>query len=239
MHWAYGVTTVSQRVPTYLPQTLQSLAVAGFDDPHLFVDNWPHSRKFPPDGVRFGALRYSIRNPRLKTMGNWILAAWELYLRHPDADRFAVFQDDLEAMPSLREWLDMNAYPDRAYLNLFTLEQNHPDKLRERYGTEYPSSGWYPSNQKGKGALALVFSNEALRTLLSSPRLVERMCDASVPDPNKGVDAVIIESMKAAGWREFVHYPSLTRHIGEITTMGNFSPGNAVSFNSNTLLPLS
>jgi hypothetical protein len=36
--WAYGITTVPSRLTTLLPRTITSLAAAGFDKPHLFVD---------------------------------------------------------------------------------------------------------------------------------------------------------------------------------------------------------
>lgn len=36
--WSYGVTTVTERRDTLLPQTLASLKAAGWDNPRLFVD---------------------------------------------------------------------------------------------------------------------------------------------------------------------------------------------------------
>ena len=38
MKWAYGITTVPSRRENLFERTLQSLAVAGFDNPRLFVD---------------------------------------------------------------------------------------------------------------------------------------------------------------------------------------------------------
>src|SRR6476659_1860086 len=38
MNWSYGITTVATRGQSLLPQTMKSLANAGFDKPAIFLD---------------------------------------------------------------------------------------------------------------------------------------------------------------------------------------------------------
>src|ERR1700728_2616698 len=106
MKWAYGVTTVSQRLETLLPKTLDSLCQAGFPTPRLFVDGFPRPETRSP-------LPYMSRCPKIGAYGNWVLGLWELLLRNPDAERFAMFQDDLIASKRLRQYLEGCPYPDR------------------------------------------------------------------------------------------------------------------------------
>lgn len=211
MKWTYGVTTVPDRFGELLPRTLASLARAGFDQPRLFIDG--------PGPLPGNLDTYEVtrRVPRIRTHGNWVLSAYELFIREPTAERYAIFQDDLITYPNLRQYLEACAYPKNGYWNLYTFPEN--DKK---------NPGWSLSNQLGYGALALVFSNEALRTLLSQRHLVERPLDA-----NRGwrsVDGGIVSAMKKAGWKEYVHSPSLTQHIGHVSSMGNKEQPYAKSF---------
>src|SRR5689334_3053216 len=102
MEWSVGVTTVPARAGVMLPRTLASLAAGGFDRPRLFVDgsddvqSWKAMFRLPA----------SCRWPRVKPFGNWVLALWELWLREPDADRWAIFQDDLVCVRNLRPYLE-------------------------------------------------------------------------------------------------------------------------------------
>lgn len=216
MKWAYGVTTVPSRFNNLLPRTLESLKLAGFDAPRLFVDG-------DTDSNDWGRLQYekTFRYPLLRTHGNWWLALHELYLRNPNADRYAIFQDDLVTYRNLRGYLESVTYPDKGYLNLYTVPQN------ERL---FPKDfvGFYLSNQMGRGAVALVFDNEACVTLLSSKHMVIR-----VKDPIRGhkvVDGGIVTAMGQAGYKEYVHGPSLVQHTGERSSMGNLPTPLAVNF---------
>lgn len=202
MKWSYGITTVPARFNDLLPQTLLSLREAGFTEPRIFIDG----AGTLPEYLK----QYSITQhvPKLRTAGNWITAAWELYLREPHAERYAVFQDDFVTYTNLREYLERCAYPHHGYLNLYTFPENNKSMR-----------GWYLSNQLGRGAVALVFSNEALRHLLSQPYFVDRP-----QDPQKGhilIDGGIVETMKKSGWQEYVHNPSLVQHTGKHSSMGS------------------
>lgn len=203
LKWAYGVTTVPQRKATLLPRTLASLAAAGFDRPRLFVDG-------ARDGWDAFGLEVTYRFPVVRTFGNWILSLYELYIRDPQAQRYAIFQDDLITYPGLRHYLSVCPFPQKGYWNLYTFPSNQ---------TLCPPGhqGWYLSNQFGRGAMALVFGREGVVTLLSAFDIAMKPQAAKVP--TKNVDGAVINAMSKAGWKEWVHSPSLTQHTGEQTSI--------------------
>lgn len=220
MKWACGVTTVIGRIGEMLPRTLRSLASGGFDSPHLFVDNCNlsiahlYEEKWPN-------LTKTIHEAHVKTAGNWALALGELYLKQPDAVRYAVFQDDFVTCLNLRGYLERCPYPERGYLNLYTFPSNQ---------TLCPKDyvGWYESNQLGRGAVALIFSREAVVELFSSRYFIERPQDLG--RGWRSVDGGISIALKKAGWKEWVHSPSLTQHIGVESSMGSKPQKLALTF---------
>jgi len=212
MDWSYGVTTVPERIDNLLQRTLTSLANGGFKNPLIFIDGLqsPH-----PSLVNY---QCTLRYPNIRTFGNWFLGAWELYIRNPKAERYAIFQDDLVTYANLRDYLESCKYPQRGYLNLYTFPEN----------TRTDRARWYESNQRGKGAVALVFDRETFQTLLSLRYLVDR-----VTDPNRGhksIDGGFVTGLKRVGWKEYVHNPSLVQHTGMSSTMGNAQHPLAPSF---------
>lgn len=214
--WAYGVTTVPERLRDgVFERTLTSLREAGYDAPRLFVDDCPDAAPYR----RFG-LEATTRYPRIRTFGNWALSLGELWIRYPQADRYAIFQDDFVTYKHLREYLSKVPYPDKGYLNLYTFPPSHQLPYP-------PETGFYKSNQLGKGAVALVFNNDAVRTLLTHIHFVDR------PKSVRGwksIDGGIGSAMKKAGWEEYVHNPSLTFHIGERSAMGNHRHPPVIGF---------
>lgn len=215
MKWAYGVTTVPSRRETLLPKTLASLKEAGFSKPRLFVDG----ADLPSPYDHF-ELETTLHYPTVRCAAQWVLSAWELYARDPWADRYAIFQDDFVTYPHLRDYLESCSYPQKGYWNLFTFPHNH--KLAE--GKE----GWHPSDQYGKGAVALVFSNPALMNLLTQPHLICRF--RSETRGHHSIDGGIVESFRKLGWKEFVHNPSLVQHMGEVSTVSHRNHPQADSF---------
>lgn len=213
MNWAYGVTTVPDRFADLLPRTLGSLARAGFDKPRLFIDETAPC----PLPLAAAGLPTTHRFPAVRTVANWVLSAWELYLRNPHADRYALFQDDLVAYCNLRTYLEHCDYPHKGYLNLYTFPHNL-----------HPRSGWYLSDQMGRGAVGLVFNNEAMRTLFQQQHLIDKPLDSSAG--HSGIDGSISAAMKQAGYFEYVHNPSLVQHTGKYSTMGNSQHLQADSF---------
>lgn len=215
IRWAYGLTTVPERREDLLPHTLASLQRAGFDKPWLFIDGennrgwW--ERNYPD-------YELTLRWPKVRTHGNWILSLYELYLRKPEADRYAVFQDDFVTYKNLRYYLEKLPYPDNGYLNLYTFPINQ--RLCPQVGqTGRQAVGWYRSNQLGKGAVALIFNKKAAMKVLAADHMVDR-----VQNPQRGhiaVDGGIVDSMRKAGFTEYVHNPSLVQHTGLVSSMGN------------------
>lgn len=201
--WSYGITTVPSRFKTTLPTTLDSLAKAGFELPRLFMDG---AITEPPAYLHKYPLTH--RYPTTGAYGNWILSLLELYIRSPNADRYALFQDDMVTYIDLRKYLEATAYPKMGYLNLYTFPRN------VQLGTE----GWYRPVNRGLGAVALVFNNEAARALLAFPRTIDRIQDKDKGDRN--IDGAVHDSMAKQGWHEYVHNPSLVQHIGNESTLG-------------------
>lgn len=216
MNWAYGVTTVPERKNDLLPHTLESLRMAGFDKPRLFVDGI----KEAGDYARIG-LEVTTRHPQIRTFANWCLALGELYLREPTADRYAIFQDDFVTYRNLRQYLEKVPYPDKGYINLYTMPRNQAL-------CPVNHTGFYLSNQLGKGAVGLVFSNEAVLTLLGQYHMLQKPKDSK--RGWKSLDGAIVTAMKLAGWKEYVHSPSLLQHTGITSSMKNRQQPLAESF---------
>jgi hypothetical protein len=200
--WSYGVTTCRERLGTLLPETLESLEKSGFPEPRLFADG---CMEHDLDAHALTHLEHTCRFPAVQVAGNLTLALWELYHRDPHADRYAVFQDDCLASVGLREYLEACEYPSQGYWSLYTSKENHDRCEKEYYG-------WYESNQLGKGAVGLVFDKTSLLTLLGSPELLGRPQDTR--RGHKAIDGGIVHALSKAGWKEYVHNPSLLQHTG-------------------------
>lgn len=195
--WSYGVTAVRERLDSTLPITLESLERAGFPEPRLFLD---------------GELKrstYKLSNeltqhcPKLGAYGNWVLALWELYVRKPNAERFALFQDDILLCKNVRQYLERCLYPRRGYWNLYTRNENIPASNRQ---------GWQPSLQGGRGALALVFNRPSVTDLLAQQPFIAQPQDKDRGTRN--VDGVVFYSMRNVQRKEYIHLPSLVQHNG-------------------------
>ena len=151
-----------------------------------------------------------------------MLSLYELYIRNPLADRYAMFQDDFVTYRGLREYLEHCEYPEKGYLNCYTFPRN------QKRAPKDGATGWYLSDQLGKGAVALVFSHDAMQVLLTAHHMWSR--PQSVKRGHRAIDGGIVDSFKKAGWREYVHNPSLVQHTGITSTMGNRRHQLATSF---------
>jgi hypothetical protein len=214
--WSYGVTTVPGRLKDLLPRTLDSLAAAGFDRPRLFVDGEGRL----PD--RHEHLEITWRWPALRAYGNWILALAELYIREPTSRYYALFQDDVVAASGLRQYLERCGVPERCYLNLYCSADNYRLSLTDASGRPHasPLRGWFAGNQKGRGALGLVFTGEGVRALLTHPNMVDRPMDAMKGHQN--IDGAISTSLiEKSGYTELIHVPSLLQHTGAVSAIGH------------------
>ena len=224
--WAYGVTTVPSRRDTTLPKTLESLARAGFPNPRLFVDG-SQEQEWLYRGVGVGPLEKTLHDRhvnldgmpgRLCAYGNWLLGLIELYLRHPTADRYAMFQDDILLSRNVRPYLDTLEFSGRCYWNLMTFPDNQ---------NLCPNGhiGFYSSNQKGRGATALVFSPSAVRHLLLNCNTWLHAHRINAGLEKRMIDRTISISMYKerlySPYVELVHSPSLVEHQLSPSTLGN------------------
>lgn len=210
--WSYGVTTVPERRATLLPRTLASLTAGGFDAPRLFVDG-ARNHDLESWEREFG-LEVTGRFPRIRTFGNWVLGLAELYIRNPQATRYAVFQDDFVCYRNLRGYLDRVVFPGGAYLNLFTWWKNLPS-----FPAGKVKDGFYPAIRRGLGAVALVFTRDGVRDLLTQQHTVDRPMNVVLG--HRKIDGGIWNAMVKAGYRELVHSPSLVQHTGDVSTMSS------------------
>lgn len=197
--WAVGMTTAPRKVPT-VERSIASLARAG----------WKHVMLFAEPGTEVpekNQLTVTYRSSRLGGWGNWFLALSELYLRRPKADAFMVVQDDILLCNNLRPYLEAKLWPqDRAgVISIYR-------------------SSYYEANQQGFhsistnhgliGALALVFSNTAVRAFLTNKRVIAH-CLQDAPASHRQIDTVIGNWCRLAAMPAFVHTPSLVQHIGD------------------------
>ena len=141
------------------------------------------------------------------TFANWILGMWELYARNPNADRYAIFQDDVAAYKNLRGYLDRCEFPERGYWNLFTFMENERRVMGQ--------SGWVESNQTGRGALGLVFNRDAVVEILSNADYIVRWPQNEARGDSI-IDGQIVKALRREGWTEYVHAPSLVEHTGQL-----------------------
>lgn len=221
LKWQYGITTVPQRRNDLLIKTLTSLRDSGFTAPHIFVDGGYQGYEHIGPGLQTSGITY--RMPKLGVVGNWLLSMAELYILNPRSDRYAIFQDDIILCHGVRDYLDTTSYPTHSYLNLFSFTLAN-EKLIEG------KTGFIPSNQMGRGAVALVFNRDAVKALLNcSDKMIEKIEAARNHDRN--IDGYISDRMKEAGYTEYIHAPSLVQHAGDKSTLGHHSE-KAKTFNA-------
>lgn len=207
LKWSYGVTTVPSRQHGFLKLTLESLAKAGFPKPRLFVDgDMPFVGNKPlPDWPEYIGWEVTSRSPTIRPMGNWWLALWELFIREPHADRYAIFQDDILCCSNLREYLERE-FPECGYLNLITFPTNLLGVASET------PEGWFKALKRGKGGQGLVFDQAAVAALLMEMRVLRRLQDSV--RGHRSLDGTVRDALYNAGFTEWVHNPSLLDHLG-------------------------
>src|SRR5260370_33836022 len=215
MNWTYGVTTVPERKHT-VKTTLTSLAAAGFDAPFVFVDGTYSN--FLMDYLSSNVV---WRTPRIGAWGNWFLGLWELWLRNPDADRFAMFQDDILCVKNLRDYLD-RVWPSgnyvrgndsllpykrvrNCYINLYTSLNNEQVVAGTCVGTWHESSEIGGRNderlQTGRGALALIFDRAGVEVILSSSWTRRKHLSTSPRHQKANINGGVINTMNTTGVR--------------------------------------
>lgn len=226
--WAYGVTTVYSRMTDLLPRTLDSLHKAGFTTPRLFVDGvsfkvaQQYEQHYAPLGIEV-----EVRRQNIRAQGNWTLGLWELYIRNPQSDYYAMFQDDIVLCRNVKRYLEHCQYPRDGYWNLYTAWENL-NVVRRDISTHKHIQGWHPSNQLGRGALALVFDNRAVVKLLGHAHIIKKIKSVDMGTCN--VDGGIAEVFRLSEGKEYIHHPSLASHTGDHSTMKSARPRPCRSF---------
>ncbi len=215
--WAYGVTTVPERRKDLLPRTLESLINAGFPNPRLFVDgdddtlSW--SREFN--------LSVTCLSPRIRLVGNWVLGLYQLYIYHHDVDMYAMFQDDMVICHNVMQYLSWCKLPSNGYLNLYSFPIN------EVLAPQGDSIGWYPAKpHSGKGGLALVFTKEQVRKLLTHRYVIDKHQD--VHRGWRAMDGMVVEAMLDMGYTEYCHKPGLVQHTGHTSTFNKHNNAQGI-----------
>lgn len=217
-NWGVGVTTTPHRQNDLLPQTLRSLAAAGFDNPILFVDGCGNIEPYR----RFG-LRVVARSESRGNYANWVCSAWETYLANPTADFYAMFEDDLIISRNAAAYLERTATAKDSYYNLYTYPPN-----QRRAGS---NQGWIISNQRGYGAVGLVFRRDVFMRLITTPGLLHHPVSPLVPgEGDKRIDGVIIAAMQGHGCIEYCHSPSILQHTGIVSVIGHRTMNTAPNF---------
>ena len=202
-YWAVGVTTAPRRQPTLEP-CLDGLTRAGWSDIHLFLDG---TVRVPEN---YTHLQTTWREQSIGACPAWVLSLAELVVLHPQADAYALFQDDV--LPhygdSLREYLERALWPDgqAGVVSLYN------PGIGLKPGWQVIPSEW------DWGAQAVIFSPPAVRTFLSDPTVLRRMLPvasgAHLPIPE-----LLREWLFRHGIYAYCPYPSVVQHIGVASTI--------------------
>ncbi len=212
-NWAVGVTTAPREVPT-LARCLESLRLAGWETPRLFVEP---GAEIPAE---FAHLPVTPRSEALGEWPNWFLSLGELYLRDPEADAYLMVQDDTVFCSGVRAFLEAELWPgDR--VGLVSVYCPAPYAREE--------AGWVKVAAGGGvvGALTFVFPNAAVRALLAHPGIVDhRKTGARLGLDD--TDGVVGRWAHAARFPVYYHSPSLAQHIGETSTVWPGAPNDGV-----------
>ena len=201
--WACGITTVPSRADGLLRQSIESLARAGFDRPVLYVDGLDPSWSPPCDEGQLAGV--VIHQPPVGHTPNWVVGLSHLFATQPHATYYAMFEDDLLANQHLRAYLERCTYPKQGYWNLLT----HPENLVKTGGVD----GWHLSNQRGRGAVGLVFNRSTAQAILSSRIFLDR-CRLIGAGGAPAADGVVMDALSAQGYFEYIHCPTLLQHMG-------------------------
>lgn len=200
--WAVGVTTAPRRQST-LETTLQSLRLAGWEPPTLFVDG---NVNVPPEYAHYDTVHYS-------SVGAWrnFYQSLRHQLEHnPEANAFMMVQDDTLFPPAtnLRAYVEQLPWPDDTSIVSLYCSADYADE----------KEGWAPYVGAWHfGALAFIFSREQAKAFLSDSNV-----HAAWLDDNRspgGVDVMIGDWAASAGVSVYRSTPSVVQHIGHVSTL--------------------
>ena len=101
--WAVGVTVAPRKNPTF-ERCYESFLRAGFT-PHIFKEP---GVSIDPRFFKYGVTE---RAQRLGAWKNWLTSLSELRKKNPEADAYALFQDDVVLCKNVRTYLEQELWP--------------------------------------------------------------------------------------------------------------------------------
>ncbi|MEM8735680.1 MAG: hypothetical protein AAGG44_15705, partial [Planctomycetota bacterium] len=203
--WAVGITTSPRRLPTLEP-CVRSVVQAGWTEPVLFIDGDVDL----PDSL--SSLESSRRPSALGAFPNYVLSLAELYMRDPLADAYLIIQDDALCIPSpaTRQYIERVLWPfsGPCMASLYCSKKyNQTD------------AGWHLFPESWVwGAVAFVYSNEAVKQILAEPALWKHRAQPGCDGLSK-IDVVIGQIAQAKEIPLIFPSPSLIQHIGTVSTI--------------------
>ena len=194
--WAVGVTVAPRKNPTF-GRCYESFLEAGFT-PQIFKEP---GVSIDPRFFKYGVTE---RAQRLGAWKNWTTSLAELRRRNPEADAYAIFQDDVVLCKNIKTYLEQELWPSpfTAFVSVFT-----PHCYR---GNE----AWNPIDI-GRNlwmAQTFIFPPLAVDSILSHPIIKNWKGD-------KNIDSKIGEWAQAIGMFPYYHSPSLGQHVGHSSTL--------------------
>ena len=200
--WAVGITTAPRRQPT-LGDCLDSVTLAGWDSPRLFLDG---ADRLPP---RYRHLPVTFRNDAIGAWPAWYLALAELVLQQPNADAYLMLQDDV---------IFHDREPVRDYLEQALWPGSRPAVVSLFYTSFDVTPGWQnsPAHEWHWGAQALVFPPAIARALIVDSDLIATCLAATTHIP---IPEVLSGWMSRRDFSTWYPIPSLTQHIGTTSTV--------------------
>ena len=151
--WAIGVAASNQSQAT-LGVALDSLVLAGWEAPHLFLDGCVRVV------ARHERLPGVLRDPAIGRWPNYLLALAELSMQHPSAEAYLMTEADLSFNHTepLRPYLERMLWPERRPCLVLLSPSSEIGGAR---------AGWQKlRDHPGEGALAVIFPRSVLHEFL-------------------------------------------------------------------------
>jgi hypothetical protein len=198
--WAVAVTT-APRKPATLERSLRSLAAAGFTDVRVFAE--PGSTVPKWDVV-------AVHERTLGPFQNWRTSLAALRDEKPDAEFYAVFQDDVLYSRGLKEFLESDLWfaDDIGFVSPYRSEGK---KVKGRFiASEKYMDRREPLRERCRlgnglwGALTYVMPRASVDVLLADEALKIR---------ERTIDLAIHPTLAAKGLRAWYYNPSLAEHM--------------------------
>jgi hypothetical protein len=202
--FAIGVITTPRG---HLNETrvISELREGGFDETvHVFCE--PGAAGFDDTA----SVETHVNVERLGALGNWAHCLRWLY-DNVESDYLLISEDDVEYCRGAKTALlsGLRVFRNFGFLSLYTPKR---DALHAGQ-----CEGWFQANhgRKACGTQSMCFSRDSAEILLGFPRL---HMDNQISGPT---DSIVSECFLLRNIACFYHRPSLTEHLGRISTIGH------------------